>query len=379
MSDLISYLMQLKRRWSLTAMVESRESKACTNCAKARRKCGKQRPHCLRCQARGRTCHYPSLKPSCFVPLHSDTSSIEVVPTVPSPLSLHFSLADESTASWWFASPETWTIDAPLPQLISQQRFISSDFDRILQKVMDWLAEWIETGSNPFIHQHLYQTCFPTAIQDAYIALSSYLHKNPTNTHTIHRIIADRVTSLVASGLPDSLTSAPLDTLAHVQALVIYQVIGFSSPDIRLRALASKHVIVLETWMSTLMQNTRLALLSLSSSMPLWHTWILAESVRRIWLITAGLQGLYKLFTCPDLTRPCMGGTMFTSRRGFWEAGSARAWEKECSERYAGLVRLTETEKLFEMVPRGEISEFTKVVLGCTFGVGWCEERGVAE
>jgi hypothetical protein len=61
------------------------------------------------------------------------------------------------------------------------------------------------------------------------------------------------------------------------------------------------------------------------------------------------------------------------------EAGSARAWEKECSERYAGLVRLTEMEKLFEMVTKGEISEFVKVVLECTYGVGWCEEWGVGD
>jgi hypothetical protein len=70
-----------------------------------------------------------------------------------------------------------------------------------------------------------------------------------------------------------------------------------------------------------------------------------------------------------------MGGTVFTSRRGFWEADSARVWEKECMERYAGLVRLTETEKMFGMLPKEEICEFAEVVLECTYGVAWCEER----
>jgi hypothetical protein len=72
-----------------------------------------------------------------------------------------------------------------------------------------------------------------------------------------------------------------------------------------------------------------------------------------------------------------MGGTLFTSRQGFWEASSAGVWERECTERYAGLVRLTETDKLFSMVPKGELSEFARLVLQCAFGEVWCEKVGV--
>jgi hypothetical protein len=68
---------------------------------------------------------------------------------------------------------------------------------------------------------------------------------------------------------------------------------------------------------------------------------------------------------------------MFTSRRGFWEAPSASVWGRQCEEQYAGLVRLTETDKLFTMVPQEEISEFAKLVLECTYGTEWCEERWV--
>jgi hypothetical protein len=75
----------------------------------------------------------------------------------------------------------------------------------------------------------------------------------------------------------------------------------------------------------------------------------------------------------PGLFELCLGGTVFTSRRGFWEALSARVGEGVL-RRYAGLVKLTETEKLLERVPRGEIFEFAKVVLECTFGAEWCEE-----
>jgi hypothetical protein len=30
---------------------------------------------------------------------------------------------------------------------------------------------------------------------------------------------------------------------------------------------------------------------------------------------------------------------------------------------------------MFGVVPREEICEFAEVVLECTYGVGWCEER----
>jgi hypothetical protein len=365
------------------------ESKACTNCAKARRKCGKQRPHCIRCQTRGRTCHYPLSKPTSFVPLLDDASSTvsttDMISTLPSPLSLCHPFLDDNVASWWFASPETWAIDPPSSQLVSVQRFVSTDFDRVLQKVMTWLTQWIESGSNPFIHRHLYRTCFPTPIQDAYTSLSTYLHRSPANSPIINRIIEDRVTKLVSQGLPgDSSSTNTLEVLPCVQALLIYQIIGLSSSDVRLRHLAEQHIPVLESWVCILMDRTSLSLASPPPESPtippghlLWYTWIIAESVRRAWLITAGIQGLYKHFTHPDPTRPCMGGTVFTSRRGFWEAPSARLWEKECTERYAGLVRLTEIEKMFTMVPKEEINEFAKVVLECTFGGEWCEEEGL--
>jgi hypothetical protein len=211
----------------------------------------------------------------------------------------------------------------------------------------------------------------------------------------VNRIVEEKATKLVQRGLiqsPTNVTDA-LDNLARVQALLIYQVLSLSSTDLTLRGLADRHVPVLEAWVTLLMAQFSQTL-SFSSPLmtcippdvpeckALWCAWIMAESVRRIWLVVAGLQGLYKLFNSTstsasdgNLQSACLGGTLFTSRKGFWEAPSAQVWEKSCCERYAGLVRLTETEKLFSMVPREEISEFAKVVLECTFGVEWCEEQ----
>jgi hypothetical protein len=273
---------------------------------------------------------------------------------------------------------------SPPRSLCNTARFNSSDFDRVLHKVLGWLTEWIETGSNPFIHRQLYRVCFPDEIQGAYMALSAYLHKTASNAQIVYRIIEDRATRLVEQGLLLDLPVNNRDSvlnLSRVQALLVYQCIGLYDGNMRLRHLAERHIPVLESWVMVVMEQT--SQLTSSATPPhnaasenmLWYSWIMAESARRVWLIIAGVQGLYKLFTNPDPTVPCMGGTLFTSRRGFWEAPNAKAWERACTERYAGLVRLTETEKMFALVPKEEISEFAKVVLECTFGPQWCEQR----
>jgi hypothetical protein len=301
-------------------MLECPVPKACTACAKARRRCGKQRPQCMRCKTRGRTCIYPPSKPTSFVPLQQDTpatecpSSRDMIPTPPSPLIFCVPLLSDQIASYWFASPETWTIDRPHSQLISATtRFDSTDFSRILQKVFTWLSEWVETGSNPFIHRHLYRVCFPDSIQSAYMALSSYLHRTPGNTHIVTRIIAEQSTRLVEEGLVVNEKPTCLETLwnlPRVQALLVYQCIGLQDGDVHLRQLTESHMPVLESWIGIMMQQTSRAIHSLDGvdgTTPenlLWYSWIIAESVRRLWLVIAGLQGLYKYFTTPNFYGP---------------------------------------------------------------------------
>jgi hypothetical protein len=105
-----------------------------------------------------------------------------------------------------------------------------------------------------------------------------------------------------------------------------------------------------------------------------WHSWILTESTRCTWLVTAGIQGIYKLIQNGNVS--CMGGTMLTTRQGFWEAPSAVVWEKRCGETYTGMVRLTEVEKMFALVPKEEICEFAKTVLECTYRIEQIERWG---
>lgn len=298
-------------------------------------------------------------------------------------------------ASWWFASPQTWTIDTPstAQKALIATMFSPSDLDRILRIVNRWLEEWVKQGSNAFIHRQLYHHRFPRCLQDAYMSLSAYLQKTDLNKHIIFGIIEDRINELVAQGLPtlgyashdgtyDVLKVDTLECLARVQALFVYQCIGLYDGNIRLRRMAEQQITVLESWVTQLLEHIKQTPGSgesmhhsngdsarengLSDATLIWYSWILAESTRRIWLLVAGVQGIYKLIQKDS--SPCMGGQMFTSRQGFWEARSAVVWEKQCSEVYAGLVRLTDVEKLFMTVPFGELNDFAKLVLECTYG-----------
>jgi hypothetical protein len=279
-----------------------------------------------------------------------------------------------------------------------QNSAVIPDLKGFVATIFRWLAEWVEKGSNYFIHAVLYRTRFPHCVQDAYAALSCYFHKTPLNEQVAIRIIEDRAKSLIAeysSPLEDTinitLISIPLDPFEHiarVHALLIYQIIGLYDGDIRLRHLAETYIPVLNGWMQEMIHHaSRAACLGgyLASSAPeqaldgfsssyssqrenlLWHSWVLTESARRSWVVGSGVQAIFRAVQQRAMF-PCQGGMMVTTRHGIWEAPSSVAWDKICSEVDVGLMQMADTERLFmDMVPT-EVNEFTKAVLQMVFG-----------
>jgi len=409
-------------------MVTISETKACRPCATAKRRCGKQMPHCLRCRKRGIECTYPPTKRTSFVLCGGDDTppvdhdilpsstlqwsvysqglqSSEVDHSILS-LGLNLSaissdLVDDRLCSSWFTSPETWEIDRSLQ--VEHNPLSITCLKRLVTDIHRWLTEWVEKGSNPFIHSRLYRTRFPRCVQDAYTALSCYLHKTPSNEQTVFQIIENRAMNLLAEyNVPsaDSLlgntrsspvTLDPLEHLARVHALLVYQILCLYDGDIRLRHVAESHTPVLNTWKQQMVENashTACLGASITSSAHeqtaigfsspdsarsenlLWHSWILAESIRRTWLVACGIQGTYLIIQKGRVT-PCQGGMMFTTRQGVWEAQSALAWEKLCSEVNVGLMQVAVAEKLFTEIASDDVDEFTNLILQAIFG----EER----
>jgi hypothetical protein len=385
-------------------MATAPETRACRACATAKRRCGKEIPHCLRCRERGVECTYLSARPTCFVlsegdglfqvehPVHSrgaDYSTLSFSPDLPKfPSDVFDSLPYAS----WFTSPETWKIDRSLLLEFTSSTVVS--LKGLLSKFHRWLTEWVEMRSNPFIHSRLYRTRFPRSVQDAYTALSCYLHKSTSNEQIMFQIIEDRAKRLVVEH-----TLPPADSLEHlarVQALLIYQVLCLYDGDIRLRHIAESNIPVLYSCMEQMVEHASNAICLGSSiiSSPheqttvgsclsdihcenlLWYSWILAESIRRTWLVASGVQGTY-LVIQQGRAIPCQGGMMITTRQGAWEAKSAGVWEKLCPEVNVGLMQVAETDRLFAEAAPEDVDDFAMLILQATFGEERLERWGI--
>ena len=401
-------------------MVAAAEPRACSACARAKRRCGKQMPCCQRCKNKGINCAYPTTKPSSFNLLEQPALVLEdrlsseatTLPTctvaaclndnISTPLTLDLTTPlghylAKRNPSIWFLSPEAWEIEHPSVQDASM--FCLTDMKRFVADLQRWFEQWIKMGSNPFIHPHLYRSRFPGCVQVAYTTLSGYINRTESNTEIILRIVDDRANELlIDSGVlldnsnhVNSFTVPEppntLEQLARVHALMVYQVIGLFDGDIRSRHHAEARMHTLDSWASQMVDfasrcphlldsplnpvgstETGLSdLLNLTSDAEsLWHSWILTESVRRTWHIAKGLQSLY--FLIQQGWSYCPGGMMLTTRQGVWEADTAFAWEKLCSEVDIGFVQRFKAEKLFTEASPAHIDEFGEFMLEITFG-----------
>lgn len=66
------------------------------------------------------------------------------------------------------------------------------------------------------------------------------------------------------------------------------------------------------------------------------YSLVLAESIRRTWVVSSGIQGLYS--TVRNGRPRCMGDIVVISGHGFGEARSAHEWMEQRSDAYGGLM-----------------------------------------
>ncbi|KAK3316918.1 hypothetical protein B0H66DRAFT_307715 [Apodospora peruviana] len=325
----------------------------------------------------------------------------------------------DPTSSKWFLSPDTWKVDHPPFRVAAT--FPTAMLKRYADRIQRWLARWVREGSCPFIHATLYRYRFPRCAQLAYTTLSAYLDRTDANTDLVLRIVEDRVNELLltetdhcleeaTSTAPsldvdvDMMTSCshptpttatstenqvldPLEQLARVHALMVYQSIALYDGDIRARHLAEGRIHILNRWVAEMLgsASTSSAFSNYNSSNgapadPLqpsgrtgstvetvWHTWILAESIRRTWLVSTGLQTVYLMMQ--QTWSPCPGGVMLTAKQGVWDAGSSFAWQKMCLNGNIGFMQRFEMERFFTEARPGDVDEFCQGAMESAFGM----------
>ncbi|KAK1752794.1 hypothetical protein QBC47DRAFT_416412 [Echria macrotheca] len=419
-------------------MALPQERKACAPCARSKRKCGRELPICARCHDRGIDCTYPPPKPSCWVlmtppgpatppaivntptpapsvgktispprqlpspPEQKEPSPPASLPSPPDrsppapgqePPARCLTLSDLQSA--WFLTPETWDVHH-VPDSLAQPFVQNADgiVHRFVSHIQSMVSDWAVKGHSTFIHARLYRARMPRPAQDAFTALAAYLTRTPQTQRAVLSIIGDRLAELVDSGTKtDPTTLGVMAHLARVHALVTYTVVALFDGDVRLRHTAETRLGMLGVWSYQMLAAARVAALDgrllrgnllndgddssgdLSQADAFWHAWVLAESVRRTWMIAAGVRVAYR--TLQDGVVRCGGGLMFTTRNGVWDAPSAWAWAKLCAESDVGFLPQAQTKRLFSEKNPGDIDEFGKVMLEVTYGTNKMESWGV--
>lgn len=293
----------------------TRESKACAACAKAKRRCGKQIPACYRCESRGVSCEYSSARTFClpsqqpgqprtsqrqtgnvvldaqpdtsmtneFLDISGDTLAVDDIlalnfdtTILPSPPS--FVDPDPKQPYLpWYLEPSSWEIGHMAPSQYMAP-FCNTVLMRHIEQIQEWQARWVKTGSNPYIHKHIYKFQLPRCIQDAYTTLSAYLHGTPENKGILENLVEDRVRQLLQDQPPGAATENDNDDedfnpepaaetdaahhnlttfehMARVHALHTCQTICLFDGAIRLRHVAETQIPTLNLWLRQLMAS----------------------------------------------------------------------------------------------------------------------------
>jgi hypothetical protein len=302
--------------------------------------------------------------------------------TITEPLPDDLAITTNARGSW-FLAPETFVVDhtpMPLPP-----NFKISDLKEFIRLIETCLATWITTGSNTFIHAHLYRDTFPSCLQIAFSTFSAYVNRTRETTDMILRAVNDQATALVSRREEIGTSYELLQDLAHIHALFAYQMIGLFDGDIPSRHLAEKRAAhlsrsldrALETasatlGMQVLADDFTISLPNLTSPTErLWQTWIISESLRRTWLVVQGISACYD--GLKQGWAPCNGDVMFTTREGLWSASSAFSWIKMCADRDARFVGRFNAEWLFDVAPE-EVDDFGKAMLETVYGKERCIE-----
>jgi hypothetical protein len=340
----------------------------------------------------------------------------------------------------FFLVPGSWTVASSEVARHNRTARTIPQLNKSVHLVQGWVRQWVEDGSNMFIHKSLYYhdgdendyghlhggsssggdgsgLHMPTCIQDAYMSCAAYYACTPKNRKMTLRIIEQRVAALLAEqgehqdndndddnvfsigGTHDmnndnnnKKTNSVPDHLARVQALLVYQLIRLYDGDVRSRVMAESLIPVLTRWCTQMLDSALLSsqyVYSMSTSMALigsnsrqtaasiekklnsdWQAWILAESVRRTWLVAGHMQCIYRLLSYG--TNACPGGLMFTPRAGLWHAESAYEWWARCREKTKGgfggdvllfCPSLESDSKLMRQTSPEEVDDFGRFVL----------------
>ncbi|KAL7787554.1 hypothetical protein V8C43DRAFT_288466 [Trichoderma afarasin] len=381
-------------------MVAQKRQKSCASCIAAKRKCDKARPFCRRCEDKGLDCRYAVLIRRAVAKSSPSDEPTEI------PGHVYFfnthvsSLSASASSKLWFMTPETWNIEKANPRA---PQIPIPVFRTFVQRLQDWLVQWIHDGQCPFIHRQLYADgFFPTCMQDAFSSISIQQSCNSSNQDLTARIIQDRANSLIKNNWIEvgssnlmSMAVPVLDTsqhLARVQALLIYQILRLFDKGVWQQTRAEESMPTLLSWCQQMWDSATLDSITTSQATPdfivnennqqnnsnssnstprLWRLWILSESIRRTWLVVMATISAYR--TMKDGWCECAGGIPFTARRSLWLASTSSQWATICRTEDPLFLPYLGSRATLESCDPNEMDEFGFSFFSLVWGPEWVE------
>lgn len=98
-------------------------------------------------------------------------------------------------------------------------------------------------NQTPWLHRHLYKDYMPSSIQACFTACTLYSNMTSSNKTSVFRVLCQNIGEFKEC---NALT--PVDRLARLQALLLYQVICLFDGDVTLRSLADRNMLLLQIW-----------------------------------------------------------------------------------------------------------------------------------
>ncbi|KAF4334888.1 RNA polymerase ii mediator complex component [Fusarium beomiforme] len=301
---------------------------------------------------------------------------------------LDSSMTNHVTYKPWFVGLDTWTIEnkgATTCRFSSGPLYGSPQLGDWTRSLRQWLRQWVDESSNPFIHKQLYfDTGLPLCLEDAWTTLTAYFSKTALNKHLVMQIIEHRVDALLQSQPRDDISFmgvSSLQTIQHlarVQALFIYQYLQICDGSIRHRAMAERYIPTLMQWCEYLWQSATLdSVLNeqfLTTTDPNepdamaetlaskhWKAWILSESLRRTWIVCTTTIAAY--LRERDGWNECAGEVRYTACQGLWDASSSASWLELGSKQDPLFVRSLHVDELLSNVTPTKVDSFSAALM----------------
>jgi hypothetical protein len=255
-----------------------------------------------------------------------------------------------------------------------------------VRRLKEFPSLLVRQGSTPFIHHSLYAGNIPMMMQDALGICSLYGQKGEQNAALVFRAISHKASRLVEDY--SSIGASPMDQLAAVQALTLYQIIRLFDGDIRQRADAERADVTLNAWTNQLKlrmqplggdsspQSDQVqTLLTPTATTDSWRSWIFAESLRRTLIASFSVQGLYCfLKNGSDDSHHDFADLSFYAQQALWNAPSEHYWRLAVEEKSTLPLRFSHWDEDIADAEPADIEILGMIMMALVKGVDYCQK-----